>query len=120
MARKNAVENVRKQERPVKKAAVSQADLVLGYLVDKGRKGATNFEMMMALHICDVRKRITDLNRTFIDGYWIDSEYEESADGKRYKRYWAIPDEYSSLWEFLNEAKHTRTSASKRTGGGRR
>lgn len=114
------MENVKKSEKAAKRTAVSQADLVLGYLVDKGRKGATNFEMMMALHICDVRKRITDLNRTYIEGYWIESEYEESADGKRYKRYWAIPDEYATLWEYLDEGKHTRTSTSKRTGGGRR
>lgn len=94
----------------------SQVEQVFDYLVKAGRKGATNFEMMMKLHICDVRKRISDLNELLYE-YSIESEYEESKDGKRYKRYWAVPREYT-LEEFLNEAKCIREFKKKSTGGG--
>lgn len=97
----------------------SQAELVFDYLKSKGKQGATNFEMMMRLRICDVRKRISELNELLWE-YYIDSEYEESADGKRYKRYWLIPAACHSLAEFLHETKCVRNATSKRTGGGRR
>ena len=97
----------------------SQTEIVFDYLKSKGKQGATNFEMMMRLRICDVRKRISELNELLWE-YYIDSEYEESVDGKRYKRYWLIPETCHSLAEFLHETECTRKATSKRTGGGRR
>lgn len=94
----------------------SQAERVFDYLVDAGKKGATNFEMMVNLQICDVRKRISELNELLYE-YHIDSEFEESKDGKRYKRYWAVP-QGKTLEEFLNETKRFRQSKKKSTGGG--
>lgn len=109
-----------KQEK-VKKTVITQNDLVLDYLVESGRKGATNFEMMTRLAICDVRKCISDINKFPLE-FSIESEYEISANGKRYKRYWAVPIEYQGdLTEWLlDEGKHTRKTSKKRTGGGAR
>jgi len=97
----------------------SQAERVFDYLVSAGRKGATNFEMMVNLRICDVRKRISELNELLWE-YTIESEYEESNNGKRYKRYWAVPREYADLAEYLNETKRARSITPQSTGGGRR
>lgn len=106
-------------KKPVnRKSGNAQVDRVFEYLLKAGHKGATNFEMMINLRICDVRKRISDLNQLLYE-YFIDSEYEESSDGKRYKRYWAVPIGMT-LWEFLNETKRTRKATRKSTGGGRR
>ena len=101
-----------------RKGYVNQAERVFDYLVNAGKKGATNFEMMVNLKICDVRKRISDLNSLLYE-YFIESEYEESKDGKRYKRYWAVP-RGMTLWEFLYETKRTRKVTRQSTGGGRR
>ena len=103
------------------KKVISQPDLVLGYLVDKGTRGATNFEMMMNLHICDVRKCISELNNMVGLEHSIESEYETSPEGKHYKRYWAVPiDYYGDLTEYLNERKRPTKVVRKRTGFGRR
>ena len=105
-----------------KNIVIGQSDLVLDYLVTKGRKGATNFEMMMNLHICDVRKCISDLNNKWAIDYTIESIYETADNGKHYKRYWAVPVAYNSLteWLLLDEGKHTRKVSKKHTGGGKR
>lgn len=70
-------------------------DAVMKYLLSKKKSGATNFQMMMDLHMCDVRKRISILRRRLaeinpdwsIKDIWMESETE----GKRpYKRYFLI------------------------------
>lgn len=88
--------------------------MVLDYLVGAGRKGATNFEMMMHLRICDVRKRISELNNSVGLEYSFESKFETSNDGKTYKRYYAVPIEYfGNLEDYLNEAKSARKSRQK-------
>lgn len=113
---KRTVKNVT-VEKPKKKRALNQEELVLNYLIDVGKKGATNFEMMMALRMCDVRKRISEISKWVID-YSIVSLFETSENGKTYKRYWAMPIEYNNLAEWLYETKRPRKIAKKRTGGG--
>lgn len=71
------------------KKPLSQKEQVLKFLVKQGKKGATNFQMMMALRICDVRKRITEINRDADCKYQIDTEWVEK-NGKRFKRYYAV------------------------------
>ena len=72
------------------KKSVSQADFVLDYLLRRKAKGATNFEMMIRLQICDVRKRISEINSSPDCKYIIASEWEVNEDtGARYKRYYA-------------------------------
>ena len=72
------------------KKKVGQADFVLDYLLRRKRKGATNFEMMVRLQICDVRKRISEINSSPDCKYIIASEWEVNEDtGVRYKRYYA-------------------------------
>ena len=102
-----------------KKKPMSQEDLVLNYLEKRGKKGATNFEMMMALRICDVRKAISRINSWNLAPVTVESEFETGATGKTYKRYWAVPID-KSLQEFLSESKHTGKIKKKRTGGGKR
>lgn len=101
-----------------KRKPLTQEDRVFEYLVDAGKKGATNFEMMMNLRMCDVRKRISTLIREPIYDYEIVSDFEVSDDGKKYKRYWAMPVGYNSLAEWLYETKRVGKIAKKRTGGG--
>lgn len=103
----------------VKKASITQEDMVVDYLVRKGSKGATNFEMMMALRMCDVRKRISRINSDPLSEYTIESEFETGSTGKTYKRYWAVPVD-STLEEVLSERKYIRKAGKKRTGGGAR
>ena len=103
----------------VKRPTVTQEDMVVDYLVRRGTKGATNFEMMMALRMCDVRKRISNINADPLSEYTIESVFETGNTGKTYKRYWAVP-ATSTLEEFLSESKHTRKTGKKRTGGGAR
>ena len=104
-----------------KKKVLNQAERVKNYLLRKGKKGATNFEMMVALRICDVRKRICDINNMVGLDFSIESDYEQSPDGKVYKRYWAVPAEYwGKLKEYLDENKYSRKVKTKRTGGGKR
>ena len=104
-----------------KNLSYTQNDMVLDYLVAKGRKGATNFEMMVTLHICDVRKCISDLRLEALD-YEIESRYETGDSGKTYKRYWAYPADFKGTFvEWLtNERKYSGKTSTKRTGGGRR
>ena len=72
------------------KKKVGQADFVLDYLLRRKAKGATNFEMMVRLQICDVRKRISEINSSPDCKYIIASEWEVNEDtGARYKRYYA-------------------------------
>lgn len=72
------------------KKCVAQADFVLDYLLRRKAKGATNFEMMVRLQICDVRKRISEINSSPDCKYIIASEWEVNEDtGARYKRYYA-------------------------------
>ena len=72
------------------KKKVGQADFVLDYLLRRKTKGATNFEMMVRLQICDVRKRISEINSSPDCKYIIASEWEVNKDtGVRYKRYYA-------------------------------
>jgi len=104
----------------VKKAAIAQEDMVVDYLVRKGSKGATNFEMILNLRMCDVRKRISRINADPLSDYTIESEFETSPiTGKTYKRYWAVPIN-STLEDVLSERKYTRKAGKKRTGGGAR
>jgi hypothetical protein len=67
----------------------NQTKKVLKYLIKKGSRGATNFEMMMKLYMCDVRKRISNINADKEIPYIIVSEWEETKGGARVKRYWA-------------------------------
>ena len=72
------------------KKKVGQADFVLDYLLRRKAKGATNFEMMVRLQICDVRKRISEINSSPDCKYIITSDWEVNEDtGVRYKRYYA-------------------------------
>lgn len=72
------------------KKKVGQADFVLDYLLRRKTKGATNFEMMVRLQICDVRKRISEINSSPDCKYIITSDWEVNEDtGVRYKRYYA-------------------------------
>ena len=72
------------------KKGAAQADFVLDYLLRRKAKGATNFEMMVRLQICDVRKRISEINSSPDCKYIIASEWEVNEDtGARYKRYYA-------------------------------
>ena len=72
------------------KKKVGQADFVLDYLLLRKSKGATNFEMMVRLQICDVRKRISEINSSPDCKYIIASEWEVNENtGVRYKRYYA-------------------------------
>ena len=104
-----------------KQKQLKQTDRVLNFLISKGKKGATNFEMMMALKICDVRKRISDLNNMLGLEYSIESEYVQSQNNVKFKRYWAVPLKYNGdLRRFLDEGQHFSTAGRKRTGGGRR
>ena len=80
----------KKKKSPTPKKGVSQADFVLDYLLRRKAKGATNFEMMVKLQICDVRKRISEINSSPDCKYIIASEWEVNEDtGARYKRYYA-------------------------------
>lgn len=111
-------EKARKIQKPVQqvKKRKTQTERVFDYLIKAGKKGATNFEMMVNLKICDVRKRISDLNSLLYE-FYIESEFEESLEGKPHKRYWAVP-RGMTLAEYLYETKRTRKIATKRTGGG--
>ena len=72
------------------KKKVGQADFVLDYLLRRKAKGATNFEMMVRLQICDVRKRISEINSSPDCKYIITPDWEVNEDtGVRYKRYYA-------------------------------
>ena len=72
------------------KKQVGHADFVLDYLLRRKTKGATNFEMMVRLQICDVRKRISEINSSPDCKYIITSDWEVNKDtGVRYKRYYA-------------------------------
>lgn len=71
------------------KKPLSQKEKVLKFLVKQGKRGATNFQMMMALRMCDVRKRITEINRDPELKYQIDTEWVEK-NGARFKRYYAV------------------------------
>lgn len=101
-----------KKETVKKIKYVSQADYVLDYLLGKGRRGATNFEMMVNLMICDVRKRITEINRDKECKFWVGSVWETSDTMKHYKRYYAISKK-QSLEGFLNERKPIKKAGGK-------
>lgn len=80
----------KKKKLPTHKKCVGQADFVLDYLLRRKAKGATNFEMMVRLQICDVRKRISEINSSPDCKYTITSEWEVNENtGVRYKRYYA-------------------------------
>ena len=80
----------KKKKLPTPKKKVGQADFVLDYLLRRKAKGATNFEMMVRLQICDVRKRISEINSSPDCKYIIASEWEVNENtGVRYKRYYA-------------------------------
>ena len=115
---KKGLEKLLKEKR---RMPVTQADFVLDYLLGAGRKGATNFEMMINLQICDVRKRITELNRDEDVPYYIGSVWEENENsGARYKRYFAVPFNVA-LEDFLNGKKNNASKAGrKRTNSKRR
>lgn len=75
---------------PTRKKGAAQADFVLDYLVRRKSKGATSFEMIVKLQICDVRKCISEINASADCAYSIVSEWEQNEDtGVRYKRYYA-------------------------------
>jgi hypothetical protein len=63
----------------------TQKQRVTEYLLAHKKHGATNFEMMMKLHVCDVRKIISDIRNEGI--YKISFEWETSKLGTAYKRY---------------------------------
>ena len=64
----------------------------------------SDFEMMVNLQMCDVRKRITEINRDEECKYNIYSVWENNENMKHYKRYYAVP--YGmSLEEFLSGKK---------------
>lgn len=112
---------LKQEETQKKRMPITQADFVLDYLLGAGRKGATNFEMMINLQICDVRKRITELNRDEDVPYYIGSVWEENENsGARYKRYFAVP--FNVAFEdFLNGKKNNASKAGrKRTNSKRR
>lgn len=80
----------RKKKLLTPKKKVGQADFVLDYLLRRKAKGATNFEMMIRLQICDVRKRISEINSSPDCKYIITSDWEVNENtGVRYKRYYA-------------------------------
>lgn len=80
----------KKKKLPTPKKGAGQADFVLDYLLRRKAKGATNFEMMVRLQICDVRKRISEINSSPDCKYIITSDWEVNEDtGVRYKRYYA-------------------------------
>ena len=62
----------------------SQKERVIKYLLAH-KNGATNFNMMMALHLCDVRKVLSDIRKE--GEYLVHFEWEISKEGTRYKRY---------------------------------
>lgn len=93
-------------------------DPVVRFLFHRGSLGATNFEMMMKLHMCDVRKRISVIRSKFAEmkspwriiGVWFESDVE----GKRpYKRYFLMK-------EALNETKRIAKSRKKRITAAKR
>lgn len=95
----------KKQKSPTRKAA-TQADFVLDYLLRCGAKGATNFEMMMKLKICDVRKCISEINNTADSKYSIASEFETNEKShSRYKRYYAYERKRTNKARKLKSAK---------------
>ena len=98
---------------------VSQADYVLDYLLGKGRRGATNFEMMINLSMCDVRKRVTEINRDKECKFWVGSVWETSDTMKHYKRYYAISKK-QTLEDFLNERKPVKKAGRKSANSRRR
>ena len=88
------------------KKCVGQADFVLDYLLRRKAKGATNFEMMVRLQICDVRKRISEINSSPDCKYIIASEWEVNEDtGARYKRYYAYERKRNNK---ISKSKHTK------------
>lgn len=95
------------------KKIVNQADMVLDYLVRAKSNGATNFEMILALHILDVRKRISEINKDSLCKYHIASQYETNENtGVTYKRYYAVPKKMK-LERFLNERKYVGNAKGK-------
>ncbi len=88
------------------KKRVGQADFVLDYLLRRKAKGATNFEMMVKLQICDVRKRISEINSSPDCKYIIASEWEVNEDtGARYKRYYAYERKRNNK---TSKSRHTK------------
>ena len=88
------------------KKCVGQADFVLDYLLRRKAKGATNFEMMIKLQICDVRKRISEINSSPDCKYIIASEWEVNEDtGARYKRYYAYERKRNNK---TSKSRHTK------------
>ena len=72
-----------------------KADPVMSYLRKKKSAGATNFEMIVALRLCDIRKRISVLRQRLaeINPDWriIDIWLEPETEGKHsYKRYFLV------------------------------
>ena len=88
------------------KKKVGQADFVLDYLLRHKAKGATNFEMMVRLQICDVRKRISEINSSPDCKYIITSDWEVNKDtGVRYKRYYAYERKRNNK---TSKSRHTK------------
>ena len=88
------------------KKSVGQADFVLDYLLRRKAKGATNFEMMVKLQICDVRKRISEINSSPDCKYIIASEWEVNENtGARYKRYYAYERKRNNK---TSKSRHTK------------
>lgn len=92
-------------------------DPIVKYLYMKKQRGASNFEMMMVLHMCDVRKRISVLKEKFqeykapydITSVWMESETE----GKRpYKQYFLKRTQYETKCSAKSGKK--RNTAKKR------
>jgi len=67
----------------------TQQQRILSALQDN-RGGMTGMDFIHSLGIIDYRKRISELRR---QGYNIPDEYEKSATGARYKRYYYREDE---------------------------
>lgn len=64
----------------------TQKEKVVKYLLAHRRQGATNFEMMMKLHVCDVRKILSNVRDE--GEYIVEYRWETSKLGTRYKRYY--------------------------------
>lgn len=64
----------------------TQKDRVVRYLLAHRRTGATNFEMMMKLHVCDVRKILSEVRAE--GEYLVEYRWETSKQGTRFKRYY--------------------------------
>lgn len=64
----------------------TQKKRVIDYLLKRRKEGATNFGMMTALHVCDVRKILSEVRAE--GEYLVEYRWETSKQGTRFKRYY--------------------------------